>query len=109
MKNMRKIKVSYLTLVRGEKKSDRTPEIQLKAEQLEAVESGLRRRGQLYDYMLGSLRDYARIVAPQLTIDEAADLLIDFPLFVSELQVNWNGSGLVRELPFLSRQEAYSQ
>lgn len=108
---MSDIKVSYLKLVRSEEKSDEgTVEVLLTADEIEPIveESDLRRRGKLYDYVLGSVREYARQLDPTLTFESAAEMMIDFPLFISGLQVNWNGSGLVRELPNLPWQEACS-
>jgi hypothetical protein len=76
----------------------------LSAEEIELVaraapEREIRRRGRLYDALLSTLRRYARDHDPEITIDDASEMLVDFPVFLSELRLNLRGQGLVREMP----------
>ena len=102
---MSRINVTYLKLVTDELNS--TSEVVVLPESdVELVsQESTKTRGIMYDYVLDSLKEYARVNDPYLTLESAAELLADLPEFVSELQTNWNGFGLVRELPNLPRKQ----
>lgn len=99
-------KSSFLKLVKTNKTNEETPNAVVPPlDELEVSEQ--QRRGKLFDVVLGSLRSFAREKDPSLTVTDAAELLVELPLFLTELQANWRGTGLLREMPNVPGQETY--